>query len=106
MFTFPNDMSNEDRRNVIVEALKANKFVAITYAKASGEITTRVATIIERPDDQAPKGVRATNPDNFRYFECGAENRFDDTAKGDWKSFKLANAKSVAPAAEPEGWND
>lgn len=106
MFTFPADMNNEDRRAAIVAMLKEHSFVAVTYAKASGEITVRTMTLIERPDDQAPKGVRATNPDNFRYFECGAENKDDPAAKGAWKSFKIANAKSIAPVEMPEGWND
>lgn len=92
-------------RDALVECLKSNDFVAITYAKVSGEVTTRVATLRLRPEDQAPQGKRVMSEENFRYFECGAVNRFDPTAPGDWKSFKLANGVSFAPCPMPENWN-
>ena len=104
MVKFEDTMSIEARREAVVEALKANRFVAITYAKKSGEVTTRVATIRERPETEAPKGVRETNQANFRYFECGATNRFDPAIPGDWKSFSLALAVGYEPAPVPTDW--
>jgi antitoxin component of MazEF toxin-antitoxin module len=85
-------------REMIVDMLMAHDFVAITFAKVNGDVTTRIATIKRRPDVEAPKGVRETNPDNFRFYEWGRENRFDPSAPGDWASCKVANVKDIRPA--------
>ncbi len=94
-------------RDEIAAMLIANDFVAFTYAKANGEVTTRVATVRKRPEDQAPQGKREPSEKdllNFKYFECGAVNRYDATAPGDWKSFKIANLKKMEPCSQPANW--
>lgn len=89
-------------REQIAAALAANDFVAITYAKVNGEIVTRVATVRKRPESEAPKGVRETNVENFRYYEWGRANRFDASAPGDWASCKIANVKDIKPVTVEE----
>lgn len=89
-------------REMISEMLATNDFVAITYAKVNGEVTTRLATVKHMPGTDAPKGNREMSEDNYRYFEWGAKNRFDADSPGDWKSCKIANIKAISPAAKPE----
>ncbi len=89
-------------RETLANLLMTHPFVAITFRKVNGEVTTRVATILRRPDGDAPKGVRDTNPDNFRFYEWGRPNRFDPDAPGDWASCKLANVLKAEPVVEPE----
>jgi len=84
-------------RMALVECLKENDFVAITYRKADGSETTRVATLRKRPETETPKGVREPSETVFRYFEWGATNRFDAEAPGDWKSFKIENGIGFKP---------
>lgn len=92
-------------RDTLTAALAAGNFVAITYAKKSGEVTTRVAAPWDKvPGADAPKGARKMKEGNFAYYECGAENRFDAEAPGDWKSFILDNGQSFEVVPEPESW--
>lgn len=94
-------------RDDIAAMLIENDFVAFTFSKANGEVTTRIATVRKRPQDQAPQGKREPSEKdllNFRYFECGAVNRYDATAPGDWKSFKITNLISMQAVPQPENW--
>lgn len=84
-------------RETLMEMLANNDFVAITFKKVSGEVTTRTATLRKRPTEDSPKGVRETNPENFRFYEWGRANRFDAQAPGDWSSCKLANILEAKP---------
>lgn len=98
MKSFDSTMSQDSRREAIVDMLSTHDFVAITYAKVSGEVTTRIATIRKRPQEDAPKGAgRKLDEANFRYYEWGRENRFNPEAPGDWASFKVANVKEIRP---------
>lgn len=98
MRSFDSNDSQDARREAIVEMLTNHDFVAITYAKVSGEVTTRVATIRKRPEEDAPKGAgRKMDDANFRYYEWGRENRYNPDAPGDWASCKVANVKSIQP---------
>ena len=95
-------------RDEIVAMLIANDFVAFTFAKANGEVTTRIGTVRKRPEDQAPtgKGREPSEKDLlvFKYFECGAVNRYDAAAPGDWKSFKIANLQKMEACSQPANW--
>lgn len=84
-------------RETLIEMLKDNDFVSITFRKVNGEVTTRTATLRKRPDADSPKGVRETKPDTFRFYEWGRDNRFDLDAPGDWSSCKLANILEAKP---------
>ncbi len=89
-------------RETLAQLLIENPFVAITFRKVNGEVVTRVATILRRPAEDSPKGVRDTNPDNFRFYEWKRVNRFNPDAPGDWASCKLANVLKAEPVSEPE----
>lgn len=92
-------------REALTAALSAGNFVAITYAKKSGEKTTRIAAPWSKlPESDAPKGARGVKEGNFAYYEVGAKNRFDESAPGDWKSFILDNGEGFAIVSEPESW--
>lgn len=92
-------------RDALTAALANGNFVAITYAKKNGEVTTRIAAPWNKlPETDAPKGVRGVKEGNFAYYEVGAKNRFDSEAPGDWKSFLLDNGESFAIVPEPETW--
>lgn len=87
----------------IKAALVNGSFVAVTYAKVSGEIITRIATPWDKiPGADAPQGKREMSEANFRYYEWGADNRFDASAPGDWKSCKVANIKGWEIVSQPD----
>ena len=101
---FDSDMSADARREALANMFGEHDFVAITYAKVSGEVTTRIAAAMRKvPETDAPKGAgRKMSEDNFRYYEWGRENRFDAGAPGDWASCKIANIKAIEPTTVTE----
>ncbi len=95
-------------REMIVEMLASNDFVAFTFTKVSGDVTTRVGTIRKRPEDAAPKGVMQGRSEkdekNFRYYECGRIDKYNPDAPGNWSSFAIERLSKMEPIGQPENW--
>lgn len=90
-------------REQVAKLLTENDFVALTFTKADGETVTRIATVRQRPQDDAPMGKRESkNPDQFRFYQWGKENRFNPTAPGDWSSCMLSRLLKAEPTTVEE----
>lgn len=90
-------------REQVAKMLMENEFVSLTFRKADGEIVTRTATILRRPEDDAPMGKRESkNPDQFRFYQWGKENRFNPAAPGDWSSCLISRLLKAEPTTVEE----
>lgn len=74
------DLVNLDR-DTLRAYVKAHGAVSVTFRKASGEVTTRLATL-ELPADVKPFAGRPTKENVFSFL---------DVTKGDWSRLLLEN---------------
>jgi hypothetical protein len=75
-------------KSTILEVCNANEFVKVTFAKASGEVTTRRTSFKAIPGELEGKGMRSFKDDQVNLF---------DVDKMNWITVKVANVSAVVP---------
>ena len=75
-------------KSSILEVCNANEFVKVTFAKASGEVTTRRTSFKAVPGELEGKGMRSFKDDQVNLF---------DVDKMNWITVKVANVSAVVP---------
>ncbi len=75
-------------KSTILEVCNAIDFVKVTFAKASGEVTTRRTSFKAIPGELEGKGMRSFKDDQVNLF---------DVDKMNWITVKVANVSAVVP---------